>query len=397
MERSLYLTVANDITSKKKLQKQLLEKSKLDVVGQLAGGIAHDFNNIMNGIVSSARLLQMESLHLSDKALGYVKLILKSSNRATNLTAKLLSFNRNNKTLFKPVNMNTVINEITEILFNTINKNIKIETILDAKTFIINGDENEIHNSLLNLCVNAVQAMPQGGNLKIKTGNIKYNEEFRCYDFKLDIGLYFYVEITDSGYGIGENNFSKIFEPFYTKKSHGKGTGLGLAVVHDVILEHKGAVEVESEVSKGSTFRITLPLTSDPIIEEDKGILKKGKGLILFVDDEEINRLVGNESLKALGYSVITASDGFEAVEIYKKNMNKISIVITDFMMPKMNGYEEFIKIREYNRNSKIILISGYSDNDDIRKMEKMGLNGILKKPYNLEELSELLEKVLST
>jgi len=395
-ERKLLMTVANDITEKRKLQEQLLHKSKMDVIGQLAGGIAHDFNNVLNGIVSSAQLLQMKQCNLNEKALSYIDLILKASSRASSLSSKLLTFSRNNKTSFKSVDLHRLIGEIEEMLFNTIDKNIQIQIELNAGFFVVYGDENELHNCLLNLCLNATQAMSSGGNLSIRTENRSFSEEYQLNEFKLEIGKYIWIEIMDSGTGISEKNLSKIFEPFFSTKAQGEGTGLGLATVYGVILDHKGMIEVESEINKGTSFRLMLPLSSEVAEQDDFEIVKQGKGLILFVDDEEINRVVGSDTLDLIGYEVITASGGSEALEIYKQSQKDIDLVIIDFMMPGMNGIETFIQMREFDSDCKIILSSGYSDHEDIKKMRQLGLNGELKKPYRIDELSQLLENVLS-
>jgi len=282
------------------------------------------------------------------------------------------------------------------MLFNTIDKNIQIQIELNAGFFVVYGDENELHNCLLNLCLNATQAMSSGGNLSIRTENRSFSEEYQLNEFKLEIGKYIWIEIMDSGTGISEKNLSKIFEPFFSTKAQGEGTGLGLATVYGVILDHKGMIEVESEINKGTSFRLMLPLSSEVAEQDDFEIVKQGKGLILFVDDEEINRVVGSDTLDLIGYEVITASGGSEALEIYKQSQKDIDLVIIDFMMPGMNGIETFIQMREFDSDCKIILSSGYSDHEDIKKMRQLGLNGELKKPYRIDELSQLLENVLS-
>jgi len=390
-----YIEIKRDITKELQLQEQLHHKSKMDVVGQLAGGIAHDFNNVLNGIMSAAQLLTSPKQNLNEKSLRYAKMIQEASFRASKLSKRLLTFSTKNNLAMIPVDIHSIINETDEVLKSTVDKKIEINTELNAEVSAIVGNDSELHNALLNLCINAVQAMADGGTLIIRSGNRILDPEFCSKsDFTLNPGEYCWVEIEDTGRGIAKENIKKIFEPFFTTKVHGKGTGLGLAAVYSSVQSHSGAIEVESHVGKGSVFRILLPVTKELITDSNHVQIYRGNGTILFVDDEETNRIVGTDILSSLGYDVLVAANGIEALEIYKKN--KIDLVLLDMIMPEMNGRETFFKLKEINNNCKIILSSGYSDNADIEILRANGLLGEIHKPYRMSELSILLSKSLT-
>ncbi|MBF9014990.1 MULTISPECIES: transporter substrate-binding domain-containing protein [unclassified Oceanispirochaeta] len=380
----------------RKLHEQLFHKSKMDVVGQLAGGIAHDFNNVLSGIVSSAQLIKSEPEMLNDKNLKYLDIILQSSDRAKDLVSRLLSFSRMNDLKLSPLDAHITIRDVVQILNKTMNKNINIITELNSEDSKILGNDTELHNCLLNLCINSSQAMPAGGNLLIRTENRFINED-NCQNplFEITPGDYIILEITDTGIGIPKKNLDKIFEPFFTTKNKDEGAGLGLAAVYGSMVNHHGMIEVDSLQNKGTIFRLFFPITQEHETPVKEISIESGNGFILFVDDEEMNRFLGRDVLKSIGYEVLLASSGSEAIDLYRENRQKIDLVLLDFMMPGMNGKETFLKLREINAECKIILASGFYENKDILEMRDMGLNGEIQKPYTIESLSALLNRVL--
>ena len=403
---SHYLAVKEDITErisieeeKEKLQSQLNQKNKMDGLGQLAGGIAHDFNNIVNGIFSSAQLLQMPERGLDDKALKYVNIINQASLRASDLTKKLLTYSRRDQYSFKSVDIHEIINETVDILGNTINKKIDIVVEKHAERVIISGDKSELENSLINLVLNACQAMSYSGQIFIRTKNININQKVCDLNlFDISPGEYIKIEVTDTGCGIPEDKVDKIFEPFFTTKEPGEGTGLGLTAVYSSVKNHKGTILVESIPGQGTSISITFPCVMDH--HENKktaGRIISGSGLVLLVDDEETNRIIGAEIIESLGYQVLLAENGYEALKIFKQNISTIGVILLDMIMPVMDGRETFQKLREIDENCKIVISSGYTKNESIDEMMSSGLSGFIKKPYKISELSGILKLILNT
>jgi len=258
------------------------------------------------------------------------------------------------------------------------------------------GDHSAIQSTFINLGINASHAMPDGGDIKISTKNIFLDQKYcQSSSFEITPGDYLQIRIKDTGYGIPKENLQKIFEPFYTTKEQGKGTGLGLSAVYGTIQDHHGIIEVHSVVGMGTTFYILLPC-SQQLIEDEKeeSPVKTGSGTILLVDDEEFNRILNRDILKSLGYKVLLAEDGLESIEIFREKYSEIDIVLMDMIMPKMNGSEAFHKMREIDENCKIIIASGYTKDKNIDELIQNGLAGYITKPYNISDISLLLDKV---
>ncbi len=396
----VFVVTIRDITQEKIEQKKQIQAQKMESIGTLAGGIAHDFNNMLAGIMGAAQLLQFPKFNLDKNALKYVDMILKSSQRAKDLTSKLLAFGRKSNFLKQEVELHKIIDDVVNILKRTIDKKIDLKVENKAENDLILGDTSSLENMLLNLGINASHAMPNGGRLQIETQNIILDSNFcKKSMLKISEGKYIEIKVKDSGIGIAKENLNKIFEPFFTTKKLGKGTGLGLASVYGAIQEHKGTIKVESEENKGTVFIIYLPL-----IEKDKKNKQTAKtqekqkqylfsGTALLVDDEEIIRTTQKYIFEELGFNVLLAKNGIEAVEIFKANKNKIKIIMLDMLMPKMNGKEAFFKIKEIDKNAKIILSSGFFD-DSIEELQKAGLSASLKKPFEKENLEDLLKKL---
>lgn len=390
-------TIANDITEIRELQEQLTHAQKMDAIGQLAGGIAHDFNNIIGGILGIVELMTMKEYSFEDRQKN-LQMILSSGKRAADLTKKLLVFARKGKIDSSPVDVHKAINDAIALLDRTINKKVLLEKDLNASSSMIIGDYSQLMNIFLNMGINADHAMPDGGKLTYHTSEIILDEEF-CRNTYFDIkeGTYIMIQIKDTGQGIHPDNISRIFEPFFTTKEQGKGTGLGLAAVYGTITQHHGAIFVESVLNEGTVFNVYLPLADvEESVQDKKLKYITGSGTILIVDDEYIIQVMAKAILENLGYSVLVASNGLEALEVYQQYSQQIKLVILDMVMPEMNGKECFAKLKKIDPQVKVILSSGFTQEEDLSDMKKLGLNGFIRKPYNTLDISHLINEVLS-
>jgi CheY-like chemotaxis protein len=304
------------------------------------------------------------------------------------------------------LDINEVIIDTISILGSTItNKKISLLFECKAQDHELMGDKSLIQNTLMNIIINSTQAIQDLGTIKIISNNIYLDEDY-CKNslFNLKTGEYIRIEIKDNGVGIPKENINKIFEPFYTTKEIDKGTGLGLYSVYRTIIDHNGEITLSSEVNVGTTFYITLPIIKNEIsssapIKDDvinKEIKTESKGVILLVDDEEIIRFTGKEILKYMGYDVFLAVDGQDAIDVFKREHGKIDLVIMDMLMPKLNGKEAFMEMIKIDKNSKVIISSGFLRDNDVKELNSMGLTGYIHKPYQSSELSKLLDDVLN-
>ncbi|MBB6481877.1 MASE3 domain-containing protein [Spirochaeta isovalerica] len=402
---SHYVSVKEDISrrleeeeKRKDLEEQLQHQGKMDALGQLAGGMAHDFNNTLSGIIGAAQLLSDSSVSLDEKGEKYVNMILQAAVRAADLTAKLLTFSRKGKVDFHTVNLHELIDEAVSILKRTIDKKVAINVEKEAGNFLVEADYSSLENSLMNLCINAGHAMPDGGSITIITANVQLDDRYcRNSAFELSPGEYIRLEVVDTGTGIPLRIQKKIFEPFFTTKKRGKGTGLGLSSVYGTIQEHHGEISVYSQEGEGTSFHLILPCSRQRVSGGDnsRGTIK-GSGLILLIDDDEFNRNIGHDLLTDLGYDVLLAENGREAIEIFIKNKNEIRLVLTDMIMPEMNGRDTFKILRKIDRNLKIILVSGFVSKESYEDLVSLGLNGFIQKPYRIDELSHMIDRVLN-
>ncbi len=388
--------LAQDITERKSIEERLRHSQKMDAIGQLAGGVAHDFNNMLGGIMGAAELLKRSS-NLGEKEKRYIDMLINSSERAADLTAKLSAFGRKGKTESKAVDIATVVSNTLGIVRQTFNKNITVTTAMEAAETIVIGDHTGLQNALLNLCINASQAMPDGGHLTIATRNIQLgSDDCNTLPFAIEPGKYVDIEVTDTGSGVDEDDIEHIFEPFFTTKKVGKGTGLGLASVYGMIEEHRGAITVSSEKGHGTSFHLMLPcsdevINSKPDNFEDSQIHASGR--ILLVDDEDVIRTTGKALLEEIGYTVVTADNGRAGVDIFKKSPAEFDIIILDMIMPEMNGTEAFYAIKEIDPDAKIFVASGYTKNEKLDELEKHGLCGFIHKPFKLNKLIKLIAR----
>ncbi|MHC4872750.1 MAG: PAS domain S-box protein [Planctomycetota bacterium] len=386
-----------DITERSIMEEQLRQSEKMNAIGQLAGGIAHDFNNQLSGVLGYADMLETR---LEDEKLSkYAANIKKGAKRAAELTAQLLAFSRKGKNLSISVNIHKVIAEVIDILEHTIDKRISMQQTLKALPAATTGDPNQLQSAIFNIALNARDAMPRGGELIFETDLAELDESF-CKDHPYEIctGTYLKISITDNGEGMDAETQKHIFEPFYTKKEQGKGTGMGLASVYGTIRNHNGAISVCSEVGHGTTFNIYLPL-ADEARDEQEGTGSSapttGTARILLVDDEEVVRDIATDMLKELGYKVTVCNDGKEAVEHYEKAWKEIDLVLLDMVMPELGGHDTFAAMKKINPDIRVILSSGYSIDGEAQQILDDGVMAFVGKPFEQTELSEKVAQVL--
>jgi len=393
-ENDKFIIVLTDISARKRLEADLRQAHKLEAIGTLAGGIAHDFNNLLMGIQGRTSLLLMniDSLHPHVEHLKAIEDIVRSG---SDLTRQLLGFARGGKYEVKPVDLNEVIQKSAD-LFGRTKKEIAIHCRCLPDLWPVEVDRGQIEQALLNLCINAWQAMPGGGDLIFETQN-EYVNEVMAKSYEAKPGKYVKITVQDTGVGMDERTRLRIFEPFFTTKEMGRGTGLGLASVYGIIKGHNGIITVESELGNGSTFSIYLPATDKLVIKENKTSeeLYLGKETILLVDDEEVITDVSREILETLGYSVLIAGSGKEAIEIYEKKKDQIDLVILDMIMPQMSGGETFDILKAMNSDIKVILSSGYSLKGQAAKIIERGCQAFLQKPFSIKDLSKKVRSVL--
>lgn len=394
--------IARDITGqkramkeKKQLEAQLQQAQKMEAIGTLAGGIAHDFNNLLMGIQGniSLILLDIDSSHPHYKSLRNIKKQVKSGAK---LVSHLLGYARKGKYEVKPVNLNQLVEEVSET-FGRTRKEITIRRDLAEDLFATEVDQGQMEQVLLNLFVNASDAMPGGGNIILKTMNATHNNiKDKLYDDPKH-GDYVLLTVTDTGTGMDKRTMERIFDPFFTTKEMSRGTGLGLAAVYGIIKAHGGYVDVESKKGQGSTFSVYLSVSEKKYRKVVKTAVEitKGTETILLTDDEENILEVSQDILEAMGYRVFTAGDGNEAIEVYKKNRNDIDIVLLDIVMPNMGGGKVYDRMKEINPDIKVLLLSGYSIDGEARKILERGCNGFIQKPFDIKELSAKLREIL--
>ena len=398
------LVAARDIKERKRaeeekseLENQLRQSEKMQAIGQLAGGIAHDFNNQLMGVLGYAEMLL---LHLrEEKPLGYAQNIKTLVQRSADLTQQLLNFGRKGKRVSKPVAVHAIIGEVVSLLKRSLDKRIRIRQLLQAGEDTVIGDPSQLQSALLNLAINARDAMPEGGDLLFETELLRLDETAgKFHRAGLEPGDYLCIRITDTGCGMDEEILSHIFEPFFTTKAVGKGTGMGLASVYGTVLSHHGCIDVYSEVGQGTTFRLCLPLAEVAAVREEQRGRRApvtGTAHILVVDDEEAVREILGKMLMELGYRVTPYGDGRGAVEYYHANWQKIDLVILDMIMPEPDGWETYAALRRINPGLRAIFASGFPADDKAQPLIAAGVADCLRKPFELLELSEVVAKAL--
>ena len=389
-----------DVTEQKIAQKQAIQAQKMEATGQLAGGLAHDFNNIMQAISGYIELTKAE---ISDNtsAQSYLDMGLKACDMGKSLIKQLLTFSRSDKaTEFKPINLNKIIKQFSKLIKRVIPSNIEFQFNPPTENHWILGDKGKIEQILMNLCLNAKDAMPNGGKLIVEISTINAKYELVSESNKQLTGKYIILTITDTGIGINQENQEKIFEPFFTTKKETHGTGLGLATVYGIVQEHDGAISVKSSINKGTTFKILLPQTKHQPIEDESDITDeenlfsqiKGNGeIILIAEDNKLVRRLIKKILTKANYRVISASDGQEAVDLLTKHSDEIDLLLLDLMMPKYTGMEVSKKARSIKSDYPILYCSGYTK----EQLDQKPDGEIIQKPFTKTTLLEAVKRSL--
>ncbi len=404
--------VIRDITDRKqveeehrRLESKLHQAQKMEAIGSLAGGIAHDFNNMLAGISGYAEVIKRRNRTyegaVKDQRLDtHVNVILKASERAGDLTSKLLAFARQGKYQVVLINVDDTIHEVIALLRHTIDRRIEIGLSLNPGPCYVLGDPTQLQNAVLNLAMNAVDAMPDGGTLTFTTDVTDFTPELvKMLPYHMTPGKYVRLTVSDTGVGMDESVRSRIFEPFFTTKDVGKGTGLGLASVYGTVKSHHGSVEARSTTGCGSEFIVHLPLQDPPSSGsiQSTETIKNGKGEILVVDDEEVVRNILTQMLLEIGYTVSTCTNGMEAVQYYRQHGDSIDLIILDMNMPVMNGIDCFRELRGLNGDVKVIITTGYSFQSDTQQIIMAGVNGFIPKPFKLSDLSSEIRKAFES
>ena len=396
-EDTMIQVIITDITQKKMLEDQMMQIQKMDAIGTLTGGIAHDFNNLLTGILGYSNMLKIN--HIDDEEVSSAaEIIEKAAERASRLTTQLIGFAREGKHLVQTVDMHRVINDAMIVLERTIERNVRITGKPLADLPFVSGDPNQLEQVILNLFLNARDAMPAGGKILIKTENVDLDEAYCSGIVGMAPGKYLMIAVEDTGSGIPKDLQSRVFEPFFTTKEKGEGTGMGLAMVYGIVSNHGGNICVYSEEGMGATFKILLPV--DESAHEDARTTETvipfiGTGTIMVVDDEEIVLSVAREMLEKLGYVVKPFRDCLKAIRYFKQNQDDIDLVIIDMIMPGIDGAEVFSKLKKINPEVKAILSSGFILDERAQKLLKEGMKGFLQKPFIVTQLSRIVAKAL--
>jgi PAS domain S-box-containing protein len=393
------LAINTNITERKKIEQQFLRAQRMESIGTLAGGIAHDLNNILAPILMSIQILKLTATE--PQAAQILQTIEVSAKRGADIVRQVLSFARGLDGERIEVQPKHLLEEIENIIKDTFAKNIRRQFDIPSDTATILGDPTQIHQVLLNLCVNARDAMPNGGALTINVKNCVLDEHYSVMNLHAKPGRYVQISVSDSGTGMPPGIIDKIFEPFFTTKELSKGTGLGLSTVMSIVKSHGGVINVYSEMGKGTTFRVYLPVaepTCDGKLKHPVQVdLPRGNGeTVLVVDDETSILIITSQTLQAFGYQVLTAIDGAEAVAIYAENKRAISLVLTDMTMPVMDGAATIRALMRINPEVKIVAASGLNANGDSAKLSELGVRNFLVKPYTAETLLTVLHQVLA-
>ncbi|MCG6981233.1 MAG: PAS domain S-box protein [Deltaproteobacteria bacterium] len=392
-----------DISERKNLESQLLHAQKMEAVGTLAGGIAHDFNNLLQAIQGYTELLLMRKKE-GEPGCRELQEVIRASKRGAELTQQLLTFSRKVESKRKPLDLNQEVAELRQLLERTFPRMIELEFILDPNIRMINADSAQLKQVIMNLAVNAKDAMPEGGKLVIETQNMTLDQEFCKKYAEVKPGEYVLLSMADTGHGMEKETLEHIFDPFYTTKEVGKGTGLGLAIVYGIIKNHEGYVMCYSRPGSGASFRLYLPALEaaserEEIAEsqESKSSAMGGNETILLVDDEEFIRELGVDVLGQAGYTVLTASNGEQALEVYRRERERIALVILDLIMPGMGGSKCLEELLKITPRARVLIASGYSPDASTKGALEAGAAAFINKPYDNKQLLELVRKILDS
>lgn len=404
--KNLVASALQDITERRRsaeerqrLEQQLHQAQKMEAIGALAGGIAHDFNNILSGVLGYADLAISDAGN-NKEVISSIEQVVDAGKRAKELVQQILDFSRQTEQKLRPSRLQHVIKEAAKLLRSSIPTTIEIHANIDEQCPPVLADPTRIHQIAMNLCTNAYQAMENtGGVMEISLARVAISEEEASRILGLRAGNHVCLSVSDTGKGIRPAIRERIFEPYFTTREQGKGTGLGLAVVHSIAKTHKGTVTVESTPGEGSTFRVFLPVCSEEIVKQvrkrDSVPPPKGSEKILLVDDETLILQVGKRSLERLGYEVTTCDNGAQALEIFSRDPSAFDVVVTDLTMPNMTGLELSMKMRAIRDDLPIILCTGFSQHPTEHEIRKIGINGFVLKPVLAKDLARLIRDIV--
>jgi PAS domain S-box-containing protein len=384
---------------RRKLEQQMLHVQKLESLGVLAGGIAHDFNNILLAITGNASLALMR-LSPESPAVHYLQQIERAADKAADLARQMLAYSGKGRFVVEVLNLNQVVEEMTKMLHVSISKRASLRYHLDPHLPSVEGDVTQIRQIVMNLAINASEAIgDRDGIISISTGSMECDLRYlreAWLDQSLAEGLYVYLEVADTGCGMSRETMERIFDPFFTTKFTGRG--LGMAAILGIVRGHHGAIKIYSEPGRGSTFKILLPASERPAARAVAPVSEaqwRGSGLVMLVDDEEIIRSIASDMLTELGFDVMTAQDGREAVDLFRRNRERIAFVVLDLTMPYMSGEEAFREMRRIDPEVRVIMSSGYNEHEVTQKFMGKGLAGFIQKPYSLATLMDVTRSVV--
>lgn len=399
-----------DVTEKLQMEEQLLQSQKMEIIGTLAGGLAHDFNNVLSGITGTLSIMQFEitkNQQISMERLRkHIEMMERSGQRAVDMVQQLLTLSRKQETMFAPVDLGGAVKNVVKICKNTFDKAIDIKVDIQADRSMVSADPTQLEQILLNLCVNAGHAMtimrPEGqnpgGKLEISCDKLRADEHFCMTHPEARQIDYWRLSVRDTGIGMDGKTIAKIFVPFFTTKEKGRGTGLGLSMVYNLVRQHSGFIDVYSEPGLGTTFNVFLPVLyrkGVDVAQERAVEIARGEGLILVVDDEEVLRHVARSILETCGYQVITAENGEEAVAVFRERHAEIRAVLLDMVMPKKSGDQAYLEMKKIDPNIKAILSSGFKQDERVNAILNSGIQSFIQKPYTMEKLSQTIANLL--
>jgi nitrogen-specific signal transduction histidine kinase/ActR/RegA family two-component response regulator len=390
--------VFTDITERKRLESQLRQTQKMEAMGTLAGGIAHDFNNILSSVIGYTEIALDDDLSPDAPARSSLENVLKAGCRAKDLVKQILAFSRQTQYEKKPISLNPIVKEVLKLMRASLPSNIEIRQDILAETFKVLGDPTQILQVLMNLCTNAGYAMRErGGILEVALATIEYNQADPQRPAEMKPGTYAKLSVMDTGPGMASAVVDQIFNPFFSTKPKGEGTGLGLAVVHGIVAEHGGAIKVDSQPGRGTTFRVYLPLLADSKgtdVAADEA-LPRGYERILVVDDEEVIAQLTQKTLDRLGYTVTAVSNSRKALDLFSDDPSNYDLVITDQTMPGMTGDQLALKILSLRADIPIILCTGFSHVIDEAQAKAMRIREFIMKPIVGRDLAITVRRVL--
>jgi len=390
----IYSVLIHDLTEQKVLQQHLIQTRKMETVSLLAGGIAHDFNNLLTGVLGYSSLIK-SVLNPKDQVFSFVDSIESSALHAKELNDQLVAFAQLGKYHVEPVNLNKATENTLRLLRLTINKRIQIKMVFDTELRPIEANATQVQQMITNICINASEAMPDGGVLTLTSKNVVLKTEKKMGNWAIPPGKYVRLTISDSGRGIEKDVIEKVFEPFFSTK--GVGFGLGLAAAYGIVKSHKGYIAADSRRGKGTEIGVYFPASKVKKKRESKSMqaAPAGRGRVFVVDDEEVVREILGDILEQLGYEAIMADDGECAIPIYRKEWRSIDIVLLDMIMPGMNGNETFQELKKINPDVKVVVCTGYTEDGPIQDMMKKGALCVLKKPFRMDDIAMVIGETI--